>query len=281
MSTFPVNPENVVEMARLLNQHTLLTNAMGGMLVELSSEKKGNIHDVLDLACGPGGWVLEMARTFPHTQVTGVDVSTIMVDYAQTTAQSQALQNAHFLIMDIFAPLNFPDNSFDLINGRLLSSIVKRDSWPPLVSEMFRLCRGGGIMRLADSELPVTSSPALEQLLQLLARAFQISERSFSNDGKTLAVISHFSSFLRDAGFQNIQEYARTLDFSAHTPLHAGFYQNTMSGFQVIKPFFIGLSLMSEVDYQLLYQQMLIETSAPDFHASSDVLIAWGEKPIL
>ena len=157
MNTFPVNPENAVEMARLLNQHTLVSNALGGVLVELSDEQKSNIHDVLDLACGPGGWVLEAARTFPHMQVTGVDISTVMVEYGNTMAQSQALRNAHFVIMNIFKLSGFADNSFDLVNGRLLSSITRRDTWPALMDEGFRICRVGGIMRLADWELSPTS----------------------------------------------------------------------------------------------------------------------------
>lgn len=279
MNTFPVNPENAVEMARLLNQHALLSNAMGGVLVELSTEKKAGIHDVLDLACGPGGLVLEIARNFPHMQVTGIDVSPIMVAYGSTSTQSQALRNAHFIAMDIFKPLAFQDNSFDLVNGRLLSSIVMRDAWSPLLRETFHICRAGGIMRLADWELLTSNSPALNQLLQLLTQAFYLSGRGLSTDGKTLAVTSHFSSLLRDAGFQNIQELKHTLDFSVNTPLHTGFYQDALAGFQVLKPFFLNVSLISESDFQLLYQQMLIETSASDFSASCDALIAWGEKP--
>lgn len=279
MNTFPVNPENAVEMARLLNQHTLLSNAMGGVLVELSEEKKANMHDVLDLACGPGGLVLEIARSFPHIQVTGVDISTIMVTYGSTSAQSQALRNAHFIVMNIFESLRFPDSSFDLVNGRLLSSIVKRDAWSPLLRETFRIGRAGGIMRLADWELCTSNSSALNQLIQLLAQAYYRSGRGLSADGKTLGVISHFSSLLQDAGFQNIQQQAYTLDFSANTPLRAGFYQDALSGFQVLKPFFLNLSLISETDFQQLYQQMLVETSAPDFHVTCDALIAWGEKP--
>ena len=278
MNTFPVNPENAVEMARLLNQHVFLSKAMGGVLIELSAEKKASIHDVLDLACGPGGMVLEIARSFPHMQVTGVDISTIMVAYGSTLAQSQTVENAHFMVMDIFNALNFLDNTFDLINGRLLSSIVKREAWSPLLRETFRICRPGGIMRLADWEPGTSTSPALNQLLQLLTQAYYMTGRGLSSDGTAIAIISHFSSLLSDAGFENIQEQKYILDFSANTPLHTGFYQDALSGFQVLKPWFIHLSLISETDFQLLYQQMLLEMSDPGFHTSCDALIAWGEK---
>lgn len=279
MNSYPVNPENAVEMARLLNQHALLTNAMGSLLPELHGERIARLHDVLDLACGPGGWVLDVARTFPHMQVTGVDISAIMVEFGRMTAQSQAVRNAHFLTMNLYEPLGLPDNSFDLVNGRLLSSILTRDIWSSLLHETFRVCRSGGITRLADGELPVTTSPALEQLLQILSQAYHMTGRGFSPDGKTLGVTSQLSLLLQNAGYDKVQEYARTLDFSANTPLHHGFYQDTLAAFQLLKPFFVGLQLITNVDYQQLYQQMLVETISPDFRAACDVLIAWGEKP--
>src|SRR5690242_951895 len=48
--------ENVTEMARLLRQDGMLTEGMGGLLAEREQEASA-IHSLLDLACGPGGWV--------------------------------------------------------------------------------------------------------------------------------------------------------------------------------------------------------------------------------
>ena len=53
---YVLDPESPVEMARLIDLDRVVTKAMGGTLVgvaNLPEEAK-----VLDLACGPGGWVL-------------------------------------------------------------------------------------------------------------------------------------------------------------------------------------------------------------------------------
>ncbi len=33
------------------------------------------VHLVLDLACGPGGWAIDVARAYPNIDVMGVDIS--------------------------------------------------------------------------------------------------------------------------------------------------------------------------------------------------------------
>src|SRR5258708_3157755 len=53
---YVIDAENAAEMARLLLQDQLLTRAMGGPLAE--QVDMSQVHRVLDIGCGPGGWVL-------------------------------------------------------------------------------------------------------------------------------------------------------------------------------------------------------------------------------
>jgi len=75
-TTYFIDAENVAEMARLAHQDRLLTKEMGGLFppqLDLST-----IHNVLDIGCGPGGWVLDVAQAHPIISVTGIDISHIM-----------------------------------------------------------------------------------------------------------------------------------------------------------------------------------------------------------
>jgi len=68
----------------VINQSQLLTRSLGGPVPELSAEELSEMHDVLDLACGPGGWVLDLAYAAPHLEVAGVGSNASMdVDSAQ------------------------------------------------------------------------------------------------------------------------------------------------------------------------------------------------------
>ncbi len=80
-STYVLDPESAAEMARLLDQDLLATKHMGGLLTERPDF--ANIHRVLDIACGPGGWVQEVAFTHPEIEVIGIDISQAMIQYAR------------------------------------------------------------------------------------------------------------------------------------------------------------------------------------------------------
>ncbi|HVB61622.1 MAG TPA: class I SAM-dependent methyltransferase, partial [Ktedonobacteraceae bacterium] len=116
--TYVFDPENVAEMARLVNQAQLVTQCLGGLLPE--EIDLTNMHDVLDIACGPGGWVLDVARDYSSMRVTGVDISAMTTEFARYLARERELNNAQFKIMNVLKPLEFPDNSFDIVNARLL-----------------------------------------------------------------------------------------------------------------------------------------------------------------
>src|SRR5215472_1242538 len=108
-----IDPESAAEKARLLHQDRLITKGMNGVLSGI--EDVSGLHDILDIACGPGGWVLDMAYAYPRVEVMGIDISQQMIDYANMQAQAQRFNNASFRVMDVTQPLDFPDNSFDLV----------------------------------------------------------------------------------------------------------------------------------------------------------------------
>src|SRR5437016_5431135 len=107
--------ESGAEMARLINQDQAVTEAMGSLFpadLDLT-----NVHSVLDVACGPGGWTREVAAQLPDTEVVGIDISKTMIDYANAYVQVQKLDNIYFLVMDATKGLDFSDASFDLVHA--------------------------------------------------------------------------------------------------------------------------------------------------------------------
>ncbi len=128
-NTYFIDAEGGAEMARLLDQDVLVTNSMGGLFPERTDNLE-NIHDILDVACGPGGWALNVAFEYPDTKVTGIDLSERMVVYAQAHAQVRRLDNVFFRVMSVLKPLDFPDASFDLVNARALVGLMTPQRGP-------------------------------------------------------------------------------------------------------------------------------------------------------
>src|SRR5712691_2922622 len=229
-----IDAENAAEMARLMHQDRLTTKGMGGALPERSDFS--TLHDILDIACGPGGWVLDVAFEHPSIQVTGIDISRIMVEYARAQAWTQGLNNASFRVMDALKPLDFPDATFDLVNARFIYGFMPRTGWPLLMDECVRITRPGGTIRLTESEWHFTNSLAYETLNAMTMSSLKKAGRSFSPDGRHAGITPMLGQFLQQAQCESIQQAAYVLDLSAGTEAHGSMYQNSMAFFRLIEP---------------------------------------------
>ena len=83
-STYVLDADSELELSRLVMADRLLTKDMGGVWPEQAN--LSTIQYVLDLACGPGGWVLDVAGAYPEKEVMGIDISEAMVRYAKPTS---------------------------------------------------------------------------------------------------------------------------------------------------------------------------------------------------
>src|SRR6266851_3032904 len=256
------DPENVAEMARLLGQDHYITKGMGGLLSERSD--LSSIHRILDVACGPGGWALEVASTYPEIEVVGGDISRAMISYANTQVRVQGLNNVSFKVMDIQKPLEFPDRSFDLVNARFIN-FLPAAAWPKLMHELGRITRPGGIIRLTESEWwYFSNSPALENLNAMIIRALKIQGESFSQSGRFTGVLPMLGRFLLDAGCVNIKHKSHVIDYSSESEFYEGFRRDAAAVFKLFQPFIVRMAVASQEELDQLYQQMTFEMMKND-----------------
>src|SRR5579883_1183831 len=138
---FVEDRENKEELKRLQAQDQLLTGSMGGVLPE--QPDPGSFQRVLDVGCGTGGWLIEVARTYPTmTHLVGVDVSRTMVAYARERARAEGVDDrVEFRVMDALRMLEFPDQTFDLVNQRLGQGYLRTWEWSKLLQEYQRVCQ--------------------------------------------------------------------------------------------------------------------------------------------
>lgn len=277
-NTYFIDTESAAEMARLLGQDVLVTKLMGGLFSERPDF--AGIHSVLDIGCGPGGWAIEVAFAHPDIDVIGIDISRTMIDYANSRAQVQELDNARFEVMDALKPLDFPDDTFDLVNARYMGGFMHPSQWPIFVQECWRITCPGGLIRLTEfDEFGVSNNAAFEKLALLLIRAMQLAGRSFSTEGRHIGITPRLPLFLRDTGYRNIQKTLHMNDFSSGTESHMSSYQNLRVAIKLLEPFVVKLQLISQEDFDILYQQVMAEMLSEDFSVMSWFLSVCAEKP--
>ena len=70
---------------------------------------------VLDLACGPGNQLMQMARLNPHANFIGIDASESMLERASAAMRSNGIDNVQLVHGDITNLKNFPSKSFGCV----------------------------------------------------------------------------------------------------------------------------------------------------------------------
>lgn len=270
--------ESGAEMARLLNQDDTFTQAMGGLFSERGNDFTG-IRRVLDIGCGPGGWVLGVASQHPHIDVYGFDISETMIAYAKAQTHVRGLHNAHFQVADATQRFPFEDASFDLVNIRFLVGFLPARAWSTFVAECTRVLRPGGIFRYGDTECGTSTSYGLETMMHWLVQASHTLGKTFAPDGRSFGTSAVLQYFLREAGYQDIQMKMHVMEYSAGTPYHDALCDDWRKGFQLAKPFFLKTGVTTEDEFDSVYRQMEIEMDLPTFCAVYYMCMAFGTKP--
>lgn len=234
---------------------------------------------ILDVGCGTGTWVLDVAASSPLATVVGIDAHQKRVASACSQATQRGIPNASFAAMDASKLLSFSDHEFDVIHARLLSSILLLEQWPPFLQECVRLLRPGGVLCLTECERGSSSSPAMEKLTALATFALRLSGRGPSPDGATMGFTMKLPHLLRESDYQTIQVHPSLIEYSRDTPLSEPMQALIAAAWPLLKPLLLDLGLLTPLQAISLYEQIQQEFSANDFCAIWPLVTVWGTTP--
>jgi ubiquinone/menaquinone biosynthesis C-methylase UbiE len=276
--TYPVEDRsNEEEMQRLHLQDHLINMSMGGTLPEQPDPTR--FQSVLDVGCGTGGWLIELAKAYPHmSRLIGVDVSGKMLDFANAQAAREGVADrVEFRLMDALRMLEFPNEFFGLVNQRLGASWLRTWDWQKLLQEYLRVVQLGGVIRITEADMMPTShnSPALMQLCDLMLRALYQSGHLFvpNRDG----IVNDLPRLLRQHGVSDVQTRTYVFEYRAGTVEGELIAEDGKRLFRTMRPFLQRWLRLPE-NYDEIYQQMVEEMQRPDFVATMRTLTAWGTR---
>jgi ubiquinone/menaquinone biosynthesis C-methylase UbiE len=269
------------ELNRLIVQDQMVTKAMGGVLPE--QEDPSQFHRVLDIGCGPGGWLLEVAQVYPQIKkLYGADISSTMIDYARQQAEQQNMktgpaERVEFLVMDALQMLEFPHDFFDLVNLRFGVSFMRQWDWPKMFDEMNRVTKTGGIVRIVEGEVGSRSaSTSLNQFCALGQRAMYRAGHLFKEDSRGL--IDELPNLLTRNGFQKIASRKCTIEYRTGTETGDAFAQDMTLMFRTLRPYLYRYGYVPE-NYDAICQQATADMQTPGFVATGDTYTFWAVNP--
>jgi ubiquinone/menaquinone biosynthesis C-methylase UbiE len=263
------------ELTRLIKQNAMLNAAMEGVLPEQEHPEK--LRRILDIACGSGNWAMDVADTYPEVSVIGVDISQRMMNYARSQVRERQLADrVEFHVMDALLSLEFPNSFFDLVNIRLAFGFMRTWDWPKLFSEMLRVTKYKGIIRVTEEDLiHPNNGPSYTQIMEISVCGFYRAGHLFEDQSSS--IIDNMPRLFVQHGVSNIQTRAHMLAFHAGTPEGHAYYEDMKHAFHNIKPF-LEKRGCAPPDYDAIYQQALEEMQRPDFHVTWPFLTVWGNK---
>ncbi len=147
VSTSPVPyalPNNLQEIHRLDFQHYMLHYVLeANFLAPLIPEQT---RAILDVGCGTGRWIYEMAQQFPYSYIIGID-HTFSANTGIAFPSTCTFQQSNVL-----NGLPFLDNYFDFVHQRLLVLALPLTQWSFVLRELVRVTRPGGWLELVESD---------------------------------------------------------------------------------------------------------------------------------
>src|SRR5712692_6141883 len=150
-------PKDVLETQRLDFQFYLIRSILHG---NHASPLRSDLTSILDVGCGTGRWVIEMARTFPGAQVVGLDI-----ELPRQSAPALP-STTSFVQANVLDGLPFADRSFDFTHQRLLVLAIPAAHWPLVVGELVRVTRPGGWVELLEGgDVFLNAGPATQRFL--------------------------------------------------------------------------------------------------------------------
>jgi ubiquinone/menaquinone biosynthesis C-methylase UbiE len=277
-SAYVINAEDPAEIARVLYQHRLVTDNMGGPFP--GEIDNSTLQRVLEIGCGPGGWVVDVAFHHQKAEVVGIDISPGMIAYAESYAKGQGVDNTRFMVHDARQTLPFEDNSFDYVQCRFLIGSFNVDEWKRLVQECQRVLRPHGHICLTETDniAGINNSDALKRMQELSVAVSRRARRAFFAEGSELGINPGLGRLLRQFGFLRVHQKAYVIDWSADAEAHESWSQNMILFANLGRGFLTKSGLISEEDYEQLYSQAVADMMSDDFQSITYLASTIAEK---
>ncbi|KAI0830806.1 hypothetical protein BC628DRAFT_1312421 [Trametes gibbosa] len=142
-------PADDEEFERLDSQHIMFMEAMGKyphcLNEVLADDPSGEAKTCVDLGCGSGSWILDVAQDFPHCSAVAVDLVPMQDVNMPPNCRSE--------VDDINLGLQHFYGAFNVAHARLVSSGIR--DYMGLIDEMVQTLRPRGLIELVEFDFRV------------------------------------------------------------------------------------------------------------------------------
>lgn len=255
-------PKDLREINRLDFQHFLLRRLLGN---NYAAPLPPSIRSILDVGCGTGLWVREMAQQFPRAQIVGLDLEL-------SNVANNHPANCWFVTGNILQELPFSSGCFEFVHQRLLVAALPAQAWSSVVKELVRVTSPAGCVELLEIGQSMTNpGPATYKYLQWW---MEFSQRT----GFDTTVVEHLGDMLQDAGLEEVNQQkikAPVGQWGGHAGILLA--TNMIEVLQAIKQRFCTVLQISPALFDATINALPAEWE--EYHTEFHFYLAYGQKP--
>ena len=126
------------------------------------TQENNSARRLLDVACGTGGTLRQIAKALPELELTGIDLSP---DYIRVAKRRLASVPNLNLVVGNAESIDAPDGAHDIVTSVYLFHELPRNTRRHVVSELWRVLSPGGLLVIEDSAQP-SDSPEIVAALR-------------------------------------------------------------------------------------------------------------------
>ncbi|KAF8643336.1 hypothetical protein AX16_009065 [Volvariella volvacea WC 439] len=282
-------PVDYTEHQRLGLLHTVLLEAAGNYLAPLHecSDGRGPSR-IVDLCCGSGHWIIDMAQEFPSAEVIGLDIVTPKPGVPLPP-------NCKFISGNATMRLPFDDSSVDYVQMRTVPSLPERVE---ILKEIGRVLKPGGFVGFIEPSASFSGklnarSPMLIEVDRLMMesphtpkakvttkdgnKTWSIAsllkgliESAVNQDGSPLFEAVHDKTFLVPIGpWPQDPAQARIGAMNAEVQI------NLVKAFG---PLFLKNNLLTAAEFDKLFEEVKKEVADLSLELQIPFTYAWGRR---
>lgn len=229
-----------------------------------------DFHNVLDVACGLGEWLQDMAFKYPEKEFAGLDCHAARLDYARAYASVQGIEHVKFFQGDMLH-MPFNDDSYDLVHGRFLLMTVTATVRRALLNELVRVCIPEGYVLLQETLFPVTNSDANMYWFDLCRLALERAEI-------TPLVACEIERQLYQAGCSSVQRVDTKIPISYGTAGNRALCTHAIEMQNFLASFLLSTGIVTAEQLNKICMQVHIDLVSKDFVGVWPVVAFIGQK---
>jgi ubiquinone/menaquinone biosynthesis C-methylase UbiE len=170
-----------------IKKHTKMNLKLGRLYAEKLRDRGFVRGRALDAGCGFGAMAAVIAEAFPEYEITGIDLSEPLLEYAASSVHGSSLQDRVTFLKGDIQNIEFEDNLFDVVF--CVNTVHLVEDPELMLSELERVCKPVGSLYIADIrrsllkifERELAQAMTFEEAKDLIGRS-ALREGSLSKD---------------------------------------------------------------------------------------------------